>query len=176
MIHQTPAIDVWSCGIIFMCILSRRYPLFYQKSSLNEYYELMEFCSFFGSESVISGLKEMNRQVENIPFVEPAPLRELFLRSQWDEWMVDVSMDLLMKMLEINPAKRITVDEALNHMLFLLSPDCLNKQWNRVCHPIDYVVAEVLQWTEKRRGYVGTERFVDRTECGGKEGSVVACL
>jgi len=159
-----------------MCILSRRYPLFYQKSSLNEYYELMEFCSFFGSESVISGLKEMNRQVENIPFVEPAPLRELFLRSQWDEWMVDVSMDLLMKMLEINPAKRITVDEALNHMFFLLSPDCLNKQWNRVCHPIDYVVAEVLQWTEKRRGYVGTERFVDRTECGGKEGSVVACL
>ena len=85
-------------------------------------------------------------------------------------------MDLLMKMLEINPAKRITVDEALNHMFFLLSPDCLNKQWNRVCHPIDYVVAEVLQWTEKRRGYVGTERFVDRTECGGKEGSVVACL
>lgn len=120
VIHQTTALDIWSCGIVFMCILSRRYPLFYQKSTLNEYYELMEFCSFFGSESVIKGLKEMNRDVENIPFVEPAPLREMFLRSQWEEWMVDVSMDLLMKMLQINPANRITADEALKHPFFLL--------------------------------------------------------
>lgn len=120
VIHQTTALDIWSCGIVFMCILSRRYPLFYQKSTLNEYYELMEFCSFFGSESVIKGLKEMNRDVENIPFIEPAPLRDMFIRSQWEEWMVDVSMDLLMKMLQINPKDRITASEALKHPFFLL--------------------------------------------------------
>ena len=134
----------------------------------------MEFCSFFGSECVIAGLKEMNRQVENIPFVEPAPLRELFLRSQWDEWMVDVSMDLLMKMLEINPAKRITVDEALNHMFFLLLIDCLNKQRNRVDHPTDCVVVEVLQLRGASHEYVDTEHFVDKMERVGKAGSVAA--
>lgn len=127
VIHQTSAIDIWSCGVVFMCLLSRRYPLFYQKSSLNEYYELMECCSFFGSECVINGLKEMDREVENIPYVEPASLRELFLRSQWDEWIVDVSMDLLMKMVEINPQKRITAEEALKHTFFMMCIVCSNK-------------------------------------------------
>ena len=120
VIHQTTAIDIWSCGIVFMCILSRRYPLFFQKSSQNEYYELMEFCSFFGSDYVINGLKEMNRSVENLPFTEPGPLRELFLRSSWDEWMVDISLDLLYKMVEINPTKRITADDALKHPFFMM--------------------------------------------------------
>ena len=120
VIHQTTAIDIWSCGIIFMCILARRYPLLYQMPSLNEYYELMEFCSLFGSRTVVEGLKELNRQVENIPYVKPAPLRELFTNSNWESWVVDVSMDLLMRMLEINPAKRITADEALKHSFFLL--------------------------------------------------------
>lgn len=120
VIHQTAALDIWSCGIVFMCILSRRYPLFYQKSSLNEYYELMEFCSFFGSETVINGLKELNRQVDNIPYVEPAPLRKFFMKSSWNEWEVDVAMDLLMKMLVINPEKRITAEQALLHPFFML--------------------------------------------------------
>ncbi len=84
----------------------------------------MECCSFFGSECVINGLKEMNRQVENIPYVEPASLRELFLRSQWEEWMVDVAMDLLMKMVEINPQKRITAEEALKHTFFMMLIVC----------------------------------------------------
>ena len=70
----------------------------------------------------IKGLKEMNRDVENIPFIEPAPLRDMFIRSQWEEWMVDVSMDLLMKMLQINPKDRITASEALKHPFFLLCP------------------------------------------------------
>ena len=127
VIHQTAALDIWSCGIIFMCILSRRYPLYYQKPNLNEYYELMECCSLFGSEAVVNGLSEMNRQVENIPFVQPAPLREFFVHSRWEEWVVDLSMDLLMKMLEINPAKRITADEALKHPFFLFWSVCLLK-------------------------------------------------
>ena len=118
VIHQTSALDIWSCGIVFMCILSRRYPLFYQKSSLNEYYELMEFCSFFGSETVTQGLKEINREVENLPFVKPAPLRAFFLKCSWQEWQVDIAMDLLMKMLVINPNKRITALQALNHPFF----------------------------------------------------------
>ena len=120
VIHQTSALDIWSCGIIFMCVLSRRYPLFYQKSNLNEYCELMECCSFFGSEIMMNGLAEMNRRVENIPYVQPAPLRELFVHSHWEEWMVDVAMDLLMKMLEVNPAKRVTADEALKHPFFFM--------------------------------------------------------
>lgn len=124
-----------------MCLLSRRYPLFYQKSTLNEYYELMECCSFFGSECVINGLKEMNRQVENIPYVEPAPLRELFLRSQWEEWMVDVAMDLLMKMVEINPLKRITAEEALKHTFFLMFAVCEQTHSFKDDHPIDFELA-----------------------------------
>ena len=78
----------------------------------------MEFCSFFGSETVTQGLKEMNREVENLPFVKPAPLRAFFIKCSWQEWQVDIAMDLLMKMLVINPAKRITALEALNHPFF----------------------------------------------------------
>lgn len=73
----------------------------------------------------MNGLNEMNRQVENIPFVQPAPLREFFVQSRWEEWVVDISMDLLMKMLEINPSKRITADEALKHPFFLFWSVCL---------------------------------------------------
>ena len=77
----------------------------------------------------MNGLNEMNRQVENIPFVQPAPLREFFVQSRWEEWVVDISMDLLMKMLEINPSKRITADEALKHPFFLFLCVCLIWLW-----------------------------------------------
>ena len=72
----------------------------------------------------MNGLAEMNRQIDNIPYVQPAPLRELFVHSHWEEWMVDIAMDLLMKMLEVNPAKRITADEALRHPFFLMFSVC----------------------------------------------------
>ena len=38
-------------------------------------------------------------------------------------------MDLLMKMLEINPSKRITADEALKHPFFLFLCVCLIWLW-----------------------------------------------
>eukprot|EP00298_Acanthocystis_sp_HF-20_P000473 c10641_g1_i2.p1 GENE.c10641_g1_i2~~c10641_g1_i2.p1 ORF type:complete len:140 (+),score=37.81 c10641_g1_i2:73-492(+) len=49
--HQTPAIDIWSSGIIFLCLLTRRYP-FFHPSPVDDMMALGQLMNLVGWNNV----------------------------------------------------------------------------------------------------------------------------
>ena len=56
---QTTAIDIWSAGVIFLCLLSGKYPFF---RASNDNVAIMEIASLFGTERCIKVAKLLCRE------------------------------------------------------------------------------------------------------------------
>ena len=52
--HQTTAVDVWSAGVIFLCILSGRYPFFKAHDDMSA---LAQIVSLMGSRETIDAAR-----------------------------------------------------------------------------------------------------------------------
>ncbi|CAK9184822.1 unnamed protein product [Ilex paraguariensis] len=117
----TAAIDIWSVGCILMEIIKRE-PLFPGKDYVQQ---LGLITELLGSpeESDLGFLRSDNarRYVKQLPHFPRQP----FLQKFPD--MSPVAIDLAEKMLVFDPAKRITVEEALNHP-FLSSLHEINEE------------------------------------------------
>lgn len=115
--NYTPAVDVWSLGCIFAELLcpnplaiSHLFDLYdYDISSIYQIVETIappsddEMEDISDDEVVVNFLKTLPREPTR-------PLSKIFEKLQDKQ-----ALDLLQKMLVFNPAKRISIDEALQH-------------------------------------------------------------
>jgi len=111
--NQTVAIDIWSAGVMLLCILSTRYPFFSTPDDLGS---LAEIAAIFGTKEVAEIARLLNRNVRFPVEVSKTPLKQLCnqLTTRTGE-MPDLLFNLLERCLDLNPNTRITAEEALSH-------------------------------------------------------------
>ena len=128
--EYTKAIDVWSVGCILAEMLSGK-PLFPGKdctwhcpfprdvilrianSRPVDHHQLTLILDVLGTPTMEDyyGIKSRRAReyIRSLPFKKKIPLKVLFPKTS------DLALDLLEKLLAFNPAKRITVEDALRH-------------------------------------------------------------
>ncbi|KAI5227132.1 mitogen-activated protein kinase [Aureobasidium subglaciale] len=107
--EYTKAIDVWSVGCILAEMLSGK-PLFPGK---DYHHQLTLILDVLGTPTMEDyyGIKSRRAReyIRSLPFKKKIPWKAMFPKTS------DLALDLLDKLLAFNPAKRITVEEALRH-------------------------------------------------------------
>eukprot|EP01132_Coremiostelium_polycephalum_P005299 gene5299-6599_t len=123
----TKAIDIWSIGCIFAELLGRR-PLFQGKDYIHQITLINEIIGSPSEEDIQNIASEQARQfIRSIGFRPKIPFSKIFPKAN------KLAIDLLEKMLCFDPAKRITVEEGLQHPYFASlhdpsdEPICLHK-------------------------------------------------
>ncbi|KAB8345839.1 hypothetical protein FH972_022894 [Carpinus fangiana] len=107
--EYTKAIDVWSVGCILAEMLSGK-PLFPGK---DYHHQLTLILDVLGTPTMEDyyGIKSRRAReyIRSLPFKKKIPWKAMFPHTS------DLALDLLERLLAFNPAKRITVEEALKH-------------------------------------------------------------
>jgi cell division control protein 7 len=126
--QQNTSIDMWSAGVILLTLLSRRFPFFHSADDIDA---LLEIMTIFGRKKMRETALLHGQVLEtNIPSYSDNghSLEKIILwctnRSAKDE-VTGLKKELeedekeavqfLYRLLECDPAKRITADEALRH-------------------------------------------------------------
>lgn len=116
--EQSTAIDIWSAGVIFISILSGRYPFFRNTDDMTA---LAEIVTLLGAKRVVRAAKKLGKSLI-IDTSEKPPVDLKFtcetLRTNGSNSLKDVpdsAYDLLDRLLDPYPLKRITAEQALRH-------------------------------------------------------------
>ncbi|KAL5015720.1 hypothetical protein ScPMuIL_005309 [Solemya velum] len=136
---QTTAVDIWSAGVIFLSLLSGRYPFFRANDDVTA---LAQIISIMGSEEVQESAKAYGKHLVcspqnpsldlrtlctklrgssmSAPHVKPSRHLENKENSSVSSWnsVPESAFDLLKRLLDLNPYTRITAEEAVSHPFF----------------------------------------------------------
>ncbi|KYM98369.1 PREDICTED: cell division cycle 7-related protein kinase [Cyphomyrmex costatus] len=129
-VMQTSAIDIWSCGVIMLCILSGSQPFF---RSSDDCTALAEITTIFGSKEIQKCAQKLGKKIvfnENLPGMDIKSLC-IKLKQRNKSMMYDIqnsvykvpqdieypkeAYHLLMKLLDLDFRTRITAEQALAH-------------------------------------------------------------
>ncbi|KAH6561953.1 hypothetical protein BASA60_003907 [Batrachochytrium salamandrivorans] len=119
VVHQTRAIDIWSVGVILLCIATGNFPFF---QSNDDQDALLEIATLFGLADMRKVATKLGRTFEtNVPNINKRiQFYDLVLRfgTGRENILCDAGYDLLEKLLTLHPADRITAQQALEHPFF----------------------------------------------------------
>jgi len=105
----TKGVDMWSIGCILGELLGGK-PLFPGTSTMNQLDRIIEVVGFPSKEDIEAiGSSFAATMIGSLPMSTAKNVRTLFPSAP------DDSLDLLIKLLQFNPSKRITAEEALEH-------------------------------------------------------------
>lgn len=119
--HLTTAVDIWSAGIILLTILTKRYPFFSSNDDLDS---LCQISNIIGTEKLEGAAAECFRQIVFPYEVKTTDIKLIVIAYNprvYELKLPDSIYDLLSKMLEPCPSKRITAADALRHPFFINS-------------------------------------------------------
>lgn len=107
--NYTKAIDVWSVGCILAELLGGK-PLFRGKDYVDQLNQILLILGTPTEETLtkIGSIRAQN-YVRSLPIMKKVPYTKLFPDAN------PLALDLLDKMLTLDPYKRISVEDALNH-------------------------------------------------------------
>lgn len=140
---QTTKIDIWSAGVILLTLLGRRFPFF---NSADDIDAMIEIASIFGKKKM-QGVAAMHGSVfeTNIETIgeKGFTLEKIVLWASCREKADDnlhagecQAVDLLTGLLELDPNRRLSAKQALDHEFFT--------------HPVeDEVEKEEREWQEQ---------------------------
>jgi len=107
--YSTP-VDIWSVGCIFAEMVNGR-PLF---PGTSEPDQLMKIFKTLGTpnKKMWPGIAELPEYKDNFPVYQAQPLKKVCRRLD------NVGLELLSRMLQFDPAKRISAENAMKHPYF----------------------------------------------------------
>ena len=116
-LHQSRSIDIWSIGVIYLCLLTRRYPFF---NSPDDQDALIEIACIVGTNSLekvalLCG-RTWKHSLPDVP-AEHIGFEVLVktLNSELSQQLPNEAFDLAYKLMNPNWFERITIDDALEH-------------------------------------------------------------
>lgn len=119
--EYTAAVDVWSAGCILGELLIGR-PLLVGQTEIDQ---LDKIFSFFGYPSLTNSLRDLP-QLQKIPSTayqgRSAAYSIRAIMNKYEAELSDAGVDLLLRCLEMDPKRRISAKEALEHEFFREQP------------------------------------------------------
>ncbi|KAM0679669.1 Cell division control protein 7 [Glugoides intestinalis] len=116
--RQSKAIDIWSVGVILLCILTSQYPFFLSTEDIDG---LVEIGILFGQVEMRKIAKYYGRTWKsNLSSISEKgiPFEQLIKQLNRNLDVDEVTIDLLRRLLDLNCDTRITAREALEHPFF----------------------------------------------------------
>ncbi|ELA41422.1 CDC7 protein kinase [Vittaforma corneae ATCC 50505] len=116
--NQSRAIDIWSVGVIMLCILTGQYPFFLSVEDIDG---LVEIGTIFGHSEMRKAARYYGRTWKsNLQSIseDGIPFEYLIKNLNPNMEIDDDAIDLLKKLLELKCDSRITAGEALEHPFF----------------------------------------------------------
>jgi len=133
--EQTTKIDIWSVGVILLTILSRRFPFF---NSADDVEAMIEIATIFGQKKMrLAGQLHGCMFETTIPTIGTTgfSLERIILwstcRSDSGETLNDeekLAVEFLNRCMELDPGRRISADEALEHEFLRLGADAPSQE------------------------------------------------
>ena len=115
MCNYSTGLDIWSIGCMFGELFLKK-PLFVGDSEIDQLFKIMQVFGTF-NEDILPGYKSFPFYNQEFPFWKPKGLRN-YLVENTQVLFDEQALDLIEKMLVIDPIKRISCREMISHPFF----------------------------------------------------------